>query len=245
MHSTILQWNIWYKEKIENIVRLIQELNPDIVCLQELSINGTYNDVHNTADYVKGELQYHMYFEVAQKLHHNDAIGNGIFSRYPIRSTKKHFLQKPSSKPPQDFSHEGRVYIEAEIQIDDTILTVGTTHLSYTPEFRTTEAKKKESDILVELLKDKSDAFIFTGDLNAPVGSYTLSEISKYFTNLGPDLTENTWSTKKFDYLGFKTNKLHWRLDHVLGTKDIKVISSKIIKTEYSDHLPILTEIEL
>lgn len=43
MHIAILQWNIWYKENIENVVAFIKEINPVIVCLQELSVNGTYN----------------------------------------------------------------------------------------------------------------------------------------------------------------------------------------------------------
>lgn len=131
------------------------------------------------------------------------------------------------------------------LELPKTSLIVGTTHLSYTREFQTTDAKKKESDTLVNLLKNKKGNFIFMGDLNAPKASYTVQEIEKYLVNLGPELNQNTWTTKPFDYLGFREDKLHWRLDHVFGTKDIDVISSKIITTEYSDHLPILTTIRI
>ena len=63
--------------------------------------------------------------------------------------------------------------------------------------------------------------------------------------NLGPDYHEKTWTTKPFSYNGFSENSLNWRLDFVFGTKDIKVISSEIIKTDLSDHLPILIKIEI
>lgn len=37
MRIKILQWNIWYEEKPENIVKTVQEIKPDIFCLQELA----------------------------------------------------------------------------------------------------------------------------------------------------------------------------------------------------------------
>ena len=48
-----------------------------------------------------------------------------------------------------------------------------------------------------------------------------------------------------FDYKDFKETKLRWRLDYVFASKDIRVIRSKIIKTKFSDHLPILVEFEM
>ena len=43
----LLHWNIWFKEKIENIVELLKEYKPDIVCLNELS-KGLYQILLNT-----------------------------------------------------------------------------------------------------------------------------------------------------------------------------------------------------
>ncbi len=39
MKLTLLQWNIWYKEDIRNIAKEIKRINPDIVSLQELTVN--------------------------------------------------------------------------------------------------------------------------------------------------------------------------------------------------------------
>ena len=36
----ILQWNIWYKEDINNIAKELKRIDADVVCIQELSFIG-------------------------------------------------------------------------------------------------------------------------------------------------------------------------------------------------------------
>lgn len=243
MYIKVLQWNIWYKEKIENVVKLIKELDADIVCLQELGIDCKFNSsVPNTAEYIKDAIGYNSFFYKAQQWEENDtldAIGNGIFSRFPFSNTSFTYVQEPLVDS-NDYSHEGRVYLEVEVHIDNMKLVIGTTHLSYTDKFIITEDKKQEVDKLVAVIKEKKSNYIFTGDLNSIPDSYVISEISKYLINAGPDFRQNTWTTKSFDYKGFKEDKLNWRLDYIFTAKDVQVISSEIVKTDYSDHLPIL-----
>ena len=86
---------------------------------------------------------------------------------------------------------------------------------------------------------------IFTGDLNITPNTESIKLIEKHLKNCGPNYNESTWTTKPFDFMGFKETKLKWRVDYVFASKDVKVLNSKIIKTKYSDHLPILVEIEV
>ena len=113
--------------------------------------------------------------------------------------------------------------------------------------FHITDHRKKEIDNLVEILKTKEKDFVFAGDLNSIPKSYALQEIERIKTlkNPGPDFKENTWTTKPFDYHGFKEDKLNWRIDYVFLTTDLKVMDSQIMRTDISDHLPILLEIEI
>ncbi|MFH2013902.1 MAG: endonuclease/exonuclease/phosphatase family protein [Patescibacteria group bacterium] len=246
MQIKILQWNIFYKEKIENVIRLLKEIDPDIFCLQELAINCKFNKkISDISLYIAQELKANYYFERAftkTDTSEMEAIGNGIFSKYPIVRKDSFFTQKPASVQ-KSYSDEGRVCVEADIQINGTVLTVATVHLSYVHKFFISKQKKREVNILIEKIKNKKEKYVITGDLNSTPDSYTICELSKHLVHCGPDFKESTWTTKLFDYQGFREDKLNWRLDYVFATKDVKVVSSKILKTDTSDHLPILTTI--
>jgi len=248
MQIGILQWNIWYKEKIENIVKTIKEIDPDIVCLQELALNCKYNPcVPDAPKYIKDGLKFSGFFRIAHRFSNGnklDALGNGIFTRFPITNSFSELIQEPSAKD-NDYSREGRVYVEAKIKINGREVTIGTTHLSYTHRFEDTEARKQEIDNLLRIINRKEERFIFTGDLNSTPDSYAIKELGKIFRCCQPNYSEKTWTTKPFEYKGFREDKLNWRLDYVFATKDIKCVSSEIIKTNYSDHLPVFVRISL
>lgn len=248
MQIKLLQWNILYTEKIENVVKQIKELKPDVVCLQELGVNCKYNpSVPNTAYYIKGQLGYNAFFEEAQRWEEYEefgAIGNGIFTRFPITKTSAKYVQN-QAKVFTDHSHEGRVYVEVDLQVDGKTLTVGTAHLSYVYRFEITEEKRREVDNLLQIIKNKKKQFVFAGDLNSTPTSYATTELSKHLQNCSPSYDQNTWTTKPFDYQGFKEDKLNWRLDYIFATKDVRCLSSKVVKTDYSDHLPVVANLSI
>jgi endonuclease/exonuclease/phosphatase (EEP) superfamily protein YafD len=138
-----------------------------------------------------------------------------------------------------------RVYIEATFDIKGYELTTGTTRMSYTHKFEPTPEKIKETDKLLKFISKHHKKFIIAGDFNAAPGSYTIDKFKEKYQNLGPEFSKKTWTTKPFDYNGFEENDLNWHLDHIFGTKDIKLIESKVLKAEFSDHLPIYSVIEL
>jgi len=245
----ILQWNIWYKDDIDNILKTILEVKADIVCLQELTVNHPhYNQKIDTAKYIADGIQFDYFYKPAQvrklEVDKEMSYGNGIFSRYPI--TKQSFdyilkLDTPSDE--EDYSTENRVYIEVELDTPSGKLSIGTTHMSYTDKFLSTPAKEAEADKLVSLIQSKKERFILTGDFNALPESYTVSSVLKHLVNSGPSLETKTWTTKPFSYKGFEADDLHWRLDYCFATPDIKIKSAQVLQTPFSDHLPILIEI--
>jgi endonuclease/exonuclease/phosphatase family metal-dependent hydrolase len=244
----ILQWNVWYKEDIANILNTIKEIDPDVVTLQELTINHpTYNQGLNTAEYIAKGLGFNYFFQAAQRSNTEgppNILGNGIFSRYPILESDFTFIQEPPDPSFQtiDYSKEGRVYVEVTLDVDGKPVTVGTVHMSYTHGFVMTPAKEFETDKLLETIKDKKNCYILTGDFNAPPDSSLIKELQRTLINVGPPFEQATWTTKPFSYNGFETKGLEWRLDYCFGTPDIVATSAEIVETEYSDHLPVLVE---
>jgi endonuclease/exonuclease/phosphatase family metal-dependent hydrolase len=251
MRIKILQWNIWFQEKVENILGLVKELNPDILCLQEVTIGSKFNNKKDVGKEIAKALKFNYNYSNAHKYINiledgtkdSNYGGNAIFSRFPIIKNSNFPIINPEDK--EDFSYERRICNVSEIKLEkEKIITVATTHGSFNPYFLENKEKLEEINNLVDFFKNK-EKLIFTGDLNASPNSKSIKLIEKQLKHCGPDYKKPTWTTKPFSFMGFKETELKWRLDYAFASKDIKVLNSKIIQTEYSDHLPILTEIEI
>jgi endonuclease/exonuclease/phosphatase family metal-dependent hydrolase len=236
MNIKIPQWNTWYKEDIKNKISLLKQINADIYCLQEL------NETKNEFNQIKTELNLNGYLGLTETDHGGQ--GNAIFTKYPIINSQSIFIKQPKEQR-ETFSDEARIYIEVDIEINNQKLKIGTTHMSYTDRFKETKDKVIEEEKLLKIIKKYNNSYIFSGDLNVIEDSKLIKNLETNFNNTGPEYTEKTWTTKDFEYNGFKATDLDYRLDYVFTTKDIKVINSKIINTKYSDHLPILITIDI
>ncbi|MDR3578118.1 MAG: endonuclease/exonuclease/phosphatase family protein [Anaerolineaceae bacterium] len=243
----LVQWNIWQSINLGEIPDFIKELDAHILCLQEMRGMGgpvSQNDVQKR---LEDSLGMASYCEIAQTWRSPEGEtwqGNGIFSKYPIIEKSCRFLQQSQPRP-SDASDEGRIYVEATINVNGQPLTVGTTHLSYTKRFLTTQKKKAEVSHLLNILTEKNGNYILAGDFNSRPHSWTVKQISKTLKHCGPGLHENTWTVIPFNYHGFTETQLKWRLDYVFASKTMLVSSARIIQTSLSDHLPVMVEFSL
>lgn len=235
----ILQWNVWYKEKVENITTLLRQVDADVVCLQELRINH-----QNVPERIAKKCGMTYHFAPAQTYSGGEIQGNGIFSKHTITAKDSITVKKSEGKTPEAWD-ECRIIAVANIEIEGTIFKIATTHLSYTHKFEETEQKREEVANFITYIKRQSKNFILTGDLNVTPTSHTIKEIEKHLKHCGPSYDKPTWTTKPFSYMGFKETQLRWRLDYIFSTPDIEIASAEIVKTPFSDHLPIIVDLEL
>lgn len=250
MEIKILQWNVWYKEKPEHIARVLNEIDADIVCLQEVSEVMPGAPGVNVMESLAGAFPHPGKFFLAQTWTNGGVVtrnlGNAIFSKFGFAGEKTFFIQDSGSGFPEA-DDEGRVYAETDIILNETTkLSVATTHMSYTHAFEGSEKRDEENRQLLKCFSKDRKHFIFCGDLNATPQSPFIQTFEQK-TGLIPALffAEPTWTTKPFEYNGFKADTLDYRLDYVFTSIDINVISSEIIQTDVSDHLPILTTIKV
>lgn len=189
MTLSLLQWNIWYKEDIRSIVQFLREHPADVICLQELTTQDI-PEIGHTPDYIAEQLGYEYYYEIADLGPDTIPVGNGIFSKFPIVSSRTVWINQTEGSGGYD--DQPRAYIEATLQVGNQRLTVGTTHMSYTKAFVSTPRKEQEADKLVQALQASKGNFIFTGDLNAEPDSPTTQKIKSALKHVGPDLQEPT-----------------------------------------------------
>ncbi len=239
----ILQWNVLYQEKAENILQLIQKISPDIFCGQELTADGAANPNVDVPAKIAETCKYEYLYQPAtvnfEGYDGSFKYGDGIFSRFPIKAKRsfKIFSQEDASKD--------HYYIETDVLVDNKLITIGTVHLLFSTAFEITPQRMEEAENLFGIVQQKHERFILTGDFNATPDSQIIKKLSDIFIHADPNTDRPTWTTKPFSYQGFEANERKWRLDYIFCTEDINVVSNKIIDTPYSDHLPILTEIQI
>ena len=240
MRIDVMQWNVWYKENIDRVVEVIRDLNPDIVCLQELTQGYVEQSQDNTWEHIQRELGYYGVHQTIPITTDSDnwLQANAIFSRYPIVSHKEHWLHTP--KDVEDTSDQFRGFLEAVIDLGELQISAGTLHMSF-------DEREHDSELheLLKATRRKTGHFVLTGDFNATPDSDRMKAVGERFRHAGPDYAQNTWTTKPHDTPAFSASTLDWRYDYVYTTDDIEVIQSRIVQTDVSDHLPIVASLRV
>jgi endonuclease/exonuclease/phosphatase family metal-dependent hydrolase len=239
MHLSVLQWNVWFREQADHILHVLAEQQADIVCLQELTQDSYVNPGVNMPARIAAlgyayDYRQTLQFPGPQYYH----MGNGIFSKHPIRERRHVYLQYEGTHA--GVHHENRVYLEIVIETPVGFLTIGTAHLSFQPEL-----SEVESTQLEHAIEHHRERFLFAGDLNVPPDAAAVRMLESHFKPIGPDYMHGTWPTKPYMFDGKTVPDLSRRLDYLFATRDIDIVEGRLIQTPYSDHLPIRLEIEL
>lgn len=245
----VVQWNVWYREDIARVWETLRALEPDVVCLQELTAGGNHNGGRDTFLYLQEQSGWDGHVGVAQRTRKPDgSMGfqmNGILTRLPVVARREMFVQDEGDLDPKvGYDAEGRLYVEVAVEYRGQVWQVGTVHMSYTDGFVVTPAKQRETRRLVEEVGPYRQRYILTGDLNVEPGSFTLQELERVLVHAGPDYAVKSWTTKPFSYRGFEATTLDWRLDYAFVSRDVKVQRAEMVDTPYSDHLPLVVEVE-
>lgn len=197
----------------ERLAKVINDLSPDIVALQEVD-RGTERASGVDQAAVLAELcgMYHVYGQAMP--FQNGQYGQAILSRFPIEKTIVHSL-------PQRLGREPRVAVEARIAVEGIgpVIFIGT-HLCH----EDNETRTQQTERLAERLAEKGGSpLILAGDFNARPGSDPMNV-----------LLENGWidtiaPQSKIDYILIRATD-PWRV------WDVTILDEPVA----SDHDPVL-----
>ncbi len=269
----ILTWNLssWGESGRGNeakvnyhnqMMEVIKEANPDLLCFQEFTYSAFWNNHDSVAPDLKAMGYQYSYLKktryAAYQYKPNRLTSVAIFSKYPIEDTAHYDYNDADFAEP---------LISADININQQKIRVFTTHLQSvrfdyddydalrnlkTPykasvqQSRATAGKLKyaykrralEADTIHSKIQGSPYPVILCGDFNDVPTSYT------YFTARGnlqdAFLQKGSGFGRTFRYISPTL-----RIDYILADKKFDIVQYHIFKASYSDHYPVVTDLRL
>ena len=213
---------------LERIAAVIQDLQPDIVCLQEVDQGVDRTDGLDMPNELARLLDMQVVFGPNLSFQ-GGLYGNAILTRFPIRNYDNLPL-------PRQSGGEQRGCQRVEMEIEDRIVTVLNTHLGLDPAIR-----KQQASAILNWIAPVAHPLIVAGDLNEPPdGEAVQMLLSRFIDTFNPAEDQPSGTFNEGDGP---------RIDYILASPDWRSVSSRIVLDERSrvasDHLPYVAELEL
>lgn len=227
----VMTYNIRFGElaTVDRLAEHIKSFKPDFVALEEVDVNTDRSLApHQNGRNIISELagKSNMFGLYGKTINFNKGYyGIAILSRYPYIHVNKLNLPNPQGTEP-------RVLLEALFEIGeaDTIIFAAT-HLDVKDE----KTRRLQAEYITDYFKNFSCPVIIAGDFNAKPDSETIKGImsSNWFDATDSSLTFPAREPKiKIDYIFARPEK-GWSL-----------IKSQAVRSELSDHSPIISDLE-
>lgn len=211
------------KLDVERTAKVISELKPDLVALQEVDRNA---DRSGKIDQVKElERLTGMNAVFGKTLGRSSGdYGIAILSRFPI--VKDRYVQLPRHEKEED-----RGVLETVVRLDEKReLRFLCTHFCHVHEGR----RVKQAEMINELFIKDGMPTILGADFNATPDSATLKTLYGHWTDATNKEATFSGSNKKIDYILFHPQ-------NALKVRKTQVIQDRVT----SDHFPVLSIVEL
>lgn len=244
-------------EKGHNILKLLKNAAPDIICLQEYHA-GKRNkvDISDSIERMTG-LKY-QHIEFVKKDGENMPYGIATFSRWPVISNKVvDFDNNPINFCIySDLIIEGdtvrlfNVHLESiRLSREDYLYVSELPKKTDTQEIFSENSRKiirkfkrafinraPQARKIAELINASQFPVIICGDFNDTPSSYTYHQLSKNLLDSYKESGHGIGMT----YAGSLPS---FRIDYILHDKSLRSLNYKTIRENYSDHFPISTDI--
>lgn len=186
----LLQLNVWGGRLMESVIDLVRELDPAVICMQEV-ISTDVPMVFGTLEDLVAALEFdHVHF--APTFHFDimggDAeFGNVILSRYPMSNQETVFFNLEYARSFSFSTHDYNIrnFVRADLDTPDGTLHVVNYHGLQVPEHKNgTEQTERNCLSLAHYLKPLiEEPTLLTGDFNLAPTSISLVPLDRLMTN--------------------------------------------------------------
>ena len=261
MHLKIASYNIMSgrtyttppERNYDYCAKVINEISPDIIGLNEVGKHATAGFPavkmnEEVTEYLGKKTGMHHYFAKAVEFG-GHGYGNGILSKYPIKSAKTVIIPDPEIKREEYKGYyETRSVLVAEIDVCGGI-TVLVTHMGLVP-----EEKRNAIDTILSLVKAIKTPVLLMGDFNMTPDDEMLKPFydSLNDTAQGKN-TPHTWPSDLQKYVGeyeakiknIKENDASRKIDYIFASSHFETNSVEVYQSTASDHMPYIAYLEL
>ncbi len=215
------------KLNLEKTAKVIKDLNPDIVALQEVD---RFTDRTNRIDQpeVLSELTG-MYVVFGKTVDRSGGdYGIAILSRFPIESSE--YTELPNTEPAK-LEDRGALKVKLHLNEENRFSFI-CTHFCHESEARRILQARKINELFVS---DDDEIIILGGDFNAAPSASSIATLKeKWFDSTSKEFTfPSPKPTVKIDYIFYRGND-------ALQVKETQVVPDLVT----SDHRPVLTVFE-
>lgn len=228
----VMTYNLRFGElaSLEQLAEFIKSEDPDLVALQELDwMTRRDRAPHQHGKDFITELGYrtHMFSLYGKTIPYAGGFyGIGLLTKKPYINMKKIILPKAAGVK------EYRALLMAEIEVTETdTIVFASTHLDYS----SSGARIEQVKVITNALKECGYPVVVGGDFNAKPDS---PEIKTYFKD---------WKSISLEQLTSPAKQPKNKIDYLFAYPQHvwNLVSSKVIPSQLSDHLPIVSEVEL
>jgi endonuclease/exonuclease/phosphatase family metal-dependent hydrolase len=263
----LYNWNK-NQESRNNMLNLIKLENPDIICFQDFYTQE--DTIFNNVAKLTQELGYpHYYFKNTTTVKEKNKFGAAIFSKHPLSNFKHLEIQQAGTNTIAfaDADIKGQKVRVFTVHLQSTYLA--NKDIRYVSELMEAQDKTKkatgktdhfksvlsivqklkggyikrsqQAQLLAAEIEKSPYPVIVCGDFNDTPISYTYKMVSQV-----PRL-QDTFLANSFGigatFHGL--SPLKFRIDYIFAEKSIKVNNFHILRKTYSDHYPIVCDMEL
>lgn len=192
----LLSLNIERDEHYDTVLALIEERNPDVLCLQEVP--------KEFAERLSAELGYEWEFKlrahVPSRVAPEVTLTEGMLIAWKpeltLRGVAVHTYrtkeERPITERPTHANDVDRSLVVATLNHQGETFRIGTTHFTWTPDGGPSEEQHRDMDRLLQALAEFHDetGIIFCGDFNAPRGGEIFARLNeRYADHIPPHIT--------------------------------------------------------
>lgn len=216
----------------EKIAATIERARPDVVALQEVDDGTRRAAGQNQVKHLADRLGYAFYAHIPATNLKGGAYGMGILSHHPIERIDTWSLPVPRGMEP-------RVVARATIRWGEQTIGVWKTHLSPMPMWSSLRAEQVA--YVLRLMKGDANPKVLLGDMNDVASSKPVKLLQAALKDTWLEAGRGSAGTYPLPLSLGAT----FRYDYVLTSAEWHVRRAFVIRSDASDHYPVVADIEL